>query len=208
MNPEVKPRPRLTAEERRASIVEAAIDLFSERGFRGTTTRELAAAVGVSEPVLYQHFDTKRSLYDAILASRCKGDDPAIEELTELSESGDDRAYFLRVAALLLEWYLSDPRFARLLVFSSLEGSELAQIFYERQVSVFYEKLTHHLRRQMERGRMYTKEPMLVARTFVGMVAHHGMIYCIFCPGDLAANRDELVSTIVDIFLKGMAQQG
>ncbi|MBM3795616.1 MAG: helix-turn-helix transcriptional regulator [Acidobacteria bacterium] len=41
-------RERLSAFERRSAILNAAIDLFSTKGFRGTTTREIAAAVGVS----------------------------------------------------------------------------------------------------------------------------------------------------------------
>ena len=53
--------------DRRAAIVSAAISLFSEKGFSGTTTRELAARVHVTEPVLYQHFRAKRDLYRAII---------------------------------------------------------------------------------------------------------------------------------------------
>jgi AcrR family transcriptional regulator len=202
---ETRTRQRLSSEERRASIIDAAVSLFSKRGFRGVTTRELAAAVGVSEPVLYQHFETKRSLYDAILESRCQELDPSVEkDLEALSEAGDDRGYFQKLATVLLDWYLADPRYPRLLVFSSLEGGELAQLFYERQVTVFYEKLTGHLERQMERGKLRIKDPMVVARTLAGMIAHHGMIYCIFCPGELAARKDVIVSTVVDIFLEGM----
>ncbi len=51
-------RERLTGPQRRVAILNAAIDLFASRGFQGTTTREIAAAVGVTEPVLYQHFET------------------------------------------------------------------------------------------------------------------------------------------------------
>ena len=61
---------RLSSQARRAAILDAAVRLFSEKGFRGVTTRELAAAVGVSEPVLYQHFETKRDLYHAIIEER------------------------------------------------------------------------------------------------------------------------------------------
>ena len=67
-----QPKPRMSSEERRAAIVHAACRLFAERGFRGTTTRELAAAVGVTEPVLYEHFRTKRDLYSAIIGEKAK----------------------------------------------------------------------------------------------------------------------------------------
>ena len=68
----VQPKPRMSSEERRAAIIHAACRLFAEKGFRGTTTRELAAAVGVTEPVLYEHFRTKRDLYSAIIGEKSK----------------------------------------------------------------------------------------------------------------------------------------
>jgi AcrR family transcriptional regulator len=64
---------RLTADQRRHAIVEAATKVFAENGFHGTTTRELARAAGVSEALLYKHFPSKESLFDAILAMGAKG---------------------------------------------------------------------------------------------------------------------------------------
>ena len=58
---------RLPAAERRASLVETAIRVFSEGSYRGTTTAEIARAAGVSEPILYRHFASKRELYLAAL---------------------------------------------------------------------------------------------------------------------------------------------
>jgi TetR/AcrR family transcriptional regulator len=56
-------RPRLPAEERRAALLDCACETFARGSYRGTTTAELAAAAGVTEPVLYRHFDSKRALY-------------------------------------------------------------------------------------------------------------------------------------------------
>jgi AcrR family transcriptional regulator len=58
---------RLPAEERRAALLETASRLFSEGSYRGTTTAEIARAAGVTEPVLYRHFDSKRDLFLATL---------------------------------------------------------------------------------------------------------------------------------------------
>ena len=86
---------RLSAEERKAAIVEAAVHLFAERGFRGTTTRELAAAVGVSEPVLYQHFSAKSDLYSAIIEVICTEQHADTdEELMALSAAENDVEFF------------------------------------------------------------------------------------------------------------------
>ena len=58
---------RLPAAERRRHLVETAIRVFSEGSYRGTTTAEIARAAGVSEPILYRHFASKRELYLAAL---------------------------------------------------------------------------------------------------------------------------------------------
>ena len=60
-------RKRLRSAERRAIIVEAAGRLFGERGYEATRIDEIAAAAGVTKPVVYRHFDSKRALYLALL---------------------------------------------------------------------------------------------------------------------------------------------
>ena len=76
--------PRLTAEARREAIVDAVRDVFAEKGFDGTTTRELAKAAGVSEALLYKHFPSKESLYAAMLEGCSKG--PTFAEATRILE--------------------------------------------------------------------------------------------------------------------------
>jgi AcrR family transcriptional regulator len=59
---------RLSAEERRADILETACQIFSKAGYQGATTAEIARGSGVSEPILYRHFSSKRELYLACLS--------------------------------------------------------------------------------------------------------------------------------------------
>jgi AcrR family transcriptional regulator len=60
-------RQRLPVAQRRALIVEAAGRLFGEHGFEATRLDEIAAAAGVTKPIVYRHFDSKRDLYLALL---------------------------------------------------------------------------------------------------------------------------------------------
>ena len=60
-------RVRLPAAERRRLLIETAIRVFSDGSYRGTTTAEIARAAGISEPILYRHFASKRELYLAAL---------------------------------------------------------------------------------------------------------------------------------------------
>ena len=60
-------RPRMAAEERRQCVLGAACRVFSKSSYRGATTAEIARESGVTEPVLYRHFPSKRDLYLACL---------------------------------------------------------------------------------------------------------------------------------------------
>jgi AcrR family transcriptional regulator len=54
---------RLTAEQRRQQLFSVALELFARRGYRATTMDDIAEAAGVTKPLVYQHFSSKRSLY-------------------------------------------------------------------------------------------------------------------------------------------------
>lgn len=60
-------RTRLSAADRKASIVAAAVEVFSEAGYQRAKMSEVARRVGVSEPVVFQNFGTKAALYAAVL---------------------------------------------------------------------------------------------------------------------------------------------
>jgi AcrR family transcriptional regulator len=68
-------RLRLSAEERRAAVLECACHVFAKGGYQGATTAEIARGAGVTEPILYRHFRSKRELYLACLTeawSECR----------------------------------------------------------------------------------------------------------------------------------------
>lgn len=73
-------RQRLTAGERRQAVLDSACRVFSVSSYRGATTAEIAREAGISEPILYRHFGSKRDLYLACL-------DQAWAELRELAEA-------------------------------------------------------------------------------------------------------------------------
>lgn len=58
---------RLTADARREQILEVALDVFADSGYHGASMNDVAVAAGVTKPVLYQHFESKRDLYQALL---------------------------------------------------------------------------------------------------------------------------------------------
>ena len=95
---------RLTAPARREQILDVALEVFATTGFHSTSMNEVAEAAGVTKPVLYQHFDSKRALYQALLdevGSRLLGNiAKAVAEATDGKSQTElgFRAYFRWVA--------------------------------------------------------------------------------------------------------------
>ncbi|MBU6399407.1 MAG: TetR/AcrR family transcriptional regulator [Verrucomicrobia bacterium] len=135
-------KPRLTAEARKRAIVKAALPLFARRGFAETTTKDLARAAGVSEPLLYKHFPSKEALYLEIQEFTCRGIDPAIHHLTELEPSTSSLVhliYYLMRALILgqpagrIRW---DTRH-RLMIKSFLEDGTFARLLFRSRFDCF-----------------------------------------------------------------------
>src|SRR3954470_18582190 len=64
-----RPRRRLSAEQRRETLLRAAMSVFAARGYEGTGTKDIARAAGVSEALIYGHFNSKQALHAALLQS-------------------------------------------------------------------------------------------------------------------------------------------
>ncbi len=202
---------RMAGQERREAIIEAAKELFSQRGFRGTTTRELAAAVGVTEPVLYQHFQTKQELYSAIIDQKSQEMDHKFAGLLrEAVEANDDRTFFRTLATVIMRWYSEDTAYVRLLLYSALEGHELAKLCYERQAIRAFREVANYLRRRMEAGALRSDvDPRVVARAFIGMVGGFAQATVVFkAPLEPGQSIEQVLDTMVEIFLAGLTRGG
>lgn len=66
--------------------------VFARQGFAGTTTKQLAAATGVSESLLYKHFPSKQALYEAIQESVCGSLNPALQHIQHLPNGAETLA--------------------------------------------------------------------------------------------------------------------
>ncbi len=167
----------MTGENRRLQILRVAMRLFSQRGFRGTTTKEIALAAGVSEAMVFRHFATKSELYSAILDHKaCLHDemDPTAVVADAIARK-DDAAVFEGIALHALKQHESDPEFQRLLLHSALEEHELAQMFWEKFVRRVYSSLGAYIRQRQKDGAMNNLTPGIIVRAFIGMVVHHSL---------------------------------
>jgi AcrR family transcriptional regulator len=121
----VEERRRLPLAERRELITEAAGRLFGERGYDGTRLDDIAAAAGVTKPVLYRHFDSKRDLYLALLA-RHRDDLP-----TFVGVMPDGGTLGERLRAVLEDWleYVETHSYAWQMLFRDTGGGPDVRAF-------------------------------------------------------------------------------
>src|SRR3954471_9876557 len=119
-----KTQKRLPPVERRELILQSAGRLFGERGYSHVTLDDVATASGVTKPVLYRHFDSKKQLYLALL-ERHRDDLPRFFERVPT-----DLPFDQRVEAILEAWfdYVSEHGYAWRMIFrDSGGGAEIAE---------------------------------------------------------------------------------
>lgn len=84
---------RLPAAERRTQLLDCAADLFADRGYARSTTAELAKAAGVTEPIIYRHFKSKRDLFVELIR---RTGEQTLERWREHLAGADDPAERLK----------------------------------------------------------------------------------------------------------------
>jgi AcrR family transcriptional regulator len=203
------PGARMAGDERRSQILRVAVGLFSHEGFRGTTTKKIAQAAGVSEAMVFRHFATKEELYAAILDHKaCSGDAIDLELMVaDAVARRDDRAVFEGLAFNALEHHEHDPDFQRLLLHAALEGHELAQMFFEKFVRRVYEFLSAYIRERQREGALIDIEPTIVVRSFIGMIIHHSLNNNLWDPQRRLLNISNQAAAegFTDILLRGIS---
>jgi AcrR family transcriptional regulator len=177
LSPQPAGSARMSAEERKLQILRVAVSLFSQKGFGGTTTREIALAAGISEAMVFRHYATKQELYSAILDHKaCSGDSMNPEQMVaEALKQKNDREVFEQLALGALDHHESDPEFQRLLLHAALEGHELAEMFFEKFIRRVYELLGNYIAERQRDGAMVKVDPAIVIRSFIGMIIHHSL---------------------------------
>jgi AcrR family transcriptional regulator len=199
---------RMAGEERRLQIVRVAMRLFSQHGFRGTTTREIAHAASVSEAIIFRHFATKEELYAAILDYKaCAGGIAEPRELVaDAIKRKDDRAVFEGLARAMLEHNDQDKEFHRLLFYSALEGHELAKMFWERHVRDVYEFLGAYVYERQLDGALRDIDPRIIVRSFIGMIIHQGLSNQLWDPARriLDIDNERAAHEFTDVLLRGI----
>ena len=154
----------------RELILEAAYRCFSERGFLGTRTREIAKRAGVSEVTLFRHFKSKRELFEEVLNRFSVI--PDLERIRAEKRKGEGEL-LKEVGFELLRSLKEKKEFIKIIL------SEVA--LYPPEVSKIYQKFVERLDRLI--AEILKKDP-LIARAF------HSCIFGYFLSEELFLKRE------------------
>ena len=197
-------RKRMKADERRQEIIRAAMEVFARNGFGGSTTREIAENAGISEAMIYSHFRNKEDLYTAIIDEKLQESEPLYYPLDAMRNKDDPRV-FTTIVSNYLRVHSEETNFLRLLLFSALEGHELAGMFVAGPVRKFLEFLAEYIQERIDEGVFKPVNPEIAARSLVGMAHYFVLLREIL--GDETLNpidHTEAIEAIVNIFCQGI----
>lgn len=192
---------RLPWDERHRRIIEAAIEVFGERGYRGTTTQLLAERAGVSEALLYQHFSSKRDLFLTCLITL--GDEMIKGVGTVLSEgAGDPRKTLEELISRIHAQFQKRPEIGR---FSLALLTELDDPEIRGRVRELYTQAVHLIARAIARGQERdlidrSMDPEALAYLVVSFYPLLGLLYRLQLGTKLSVER---LSQVIGPFLRG-----
>ena len=202
----------MPADLRKEQILQTAVNLFSQRGFKGTTTKEIAKAAGVSEAIIFRHFANKEELYGAILDSKSCRDGlhrypwESNEVLQQAIRAKDDFAVFYNLALQAIDNHHKDEGFMRLLFYSALEEHELAERFFCEFITQIYGFIGEYVSERQGDGAMREINPRIVVRAFLGMLIHHSLNNILWDKGRKLLNisNEEAAKNFAEIVLRGV----
>ncbi len=203
--PTTTPR-RMSGEDRRRQIVRIAMQQFSEKGFNGVTTKEIAAHAGVSEAIIFRHFATKQDLYAAILDQKMKDADAQSfwERMRELAARRDDQNFFETIMRHVIERHRADYSFQRLLFFSALEGHELSDMFFRLYVRDIFDFLADYIETRIREGAFREVNPHVAARSLFAMPFLQTMFEQLHGDQTVTGSPEALARAYSSIFFEGI----
>jgi AcrR family transcriptional regulator len=119
------------------SILNAAEKQFAERGYSATSLVEIAEKVGIRTPSIYKHFDSKKTLYKAVMKRLL---DPYFELLETLLIAPADAKQAQKNLETVARHYYQTPNLARLVQHAALAGGEEVELLMKEWFSPFFRR--------------------------------------------------------------------
>jgi TetR/AcrR family transcriptional regulator len=197
---------RMSSAERQQQLLEVALNAFSRRGYKGTTTKQIAAAAGVAEAVIFQHFPSKKALYSAVLELHLDvGEEKKwMEEISDCMERNDDEDLIRALVHRILSNYRRNALIERVILFAALEGHEQGLTRMRTKFAPVFEKFMDYISRRQREGAFIDGNPYAIMIALGGIAHQYGLISHIFRAPFPHAPDNEMTQMFAGILLNGI----
>ena len=151
-------------ERQRITIMDAAAELFAQKGYQATTTRDISNAVDIGESTLYGYFSSKKDVLQAILSQQAEMVDALLAHIIEL----EDPQSFVNLVDLLMEKILTRTVYNRVLIAEAWTDDEVLQSYVIARWQPVMQTLKNFISMKVAKGIFRSIEPDLGARMIVG----------------------------------------
>lgn len=191
-------------------ITETALDLFSQRGYDGVSVRDIARAVGIRESSIYNHFQSKRAVFDAIVDLCVQQSERYFREGGLPYDAGDDASVYTGIGMEDLQeliertfrFFFDDPwnaRFRRLLLLSQYADPRCRDIYRQLYRDKCVRVQAYIFAALMDAGELRREDPPAVAAEF------HGPMFMLIHTCDSFEEARPLIRAHVEQFQKNYA---
>lgn len=190
----------------RQAILDAALELFADKGYFGTSLRDVATAVGVRESALYNYFKSKEALFDALILAHQHTKTQRLASLAGDGPIADARVLLERLALGSIESFL-DPReqmLFRLLMSDGIRLARTGRFNLQERLGSGPERMQELMRRLVDEGWL-RGDPKLLWMTFVGPLLLWRHIHAVGGDAALLKNPGAFARQHVEQFFQGAA---
>lgn len=197
-------RKRLSADDRKRKILDESKKLFARKGFHGVSVDEIAGKVKVSPAILYRHFPSKVSLYDAVLDEiSCKRED-YVDAI--IAENADFPSVLRKITQLYTLGVSREPDYLRMEMQSALYDDSMTSQFFENRWKPFVDFVEVEVRDLKAHGKLSKRiDPRIAGMLYQGIVREALYAKCISKDKRYEnIELNEIVDQAMDLFFRAI----
>ncbi|MGH3144483.1 MAG: TetR/AcrR family transcriptional regulator [Rubrobacter sp.] len=191
----------LVVRARREQIVEAAVRVFAEKGFRRATTREVAREAGVSEGTIYNYFEDKDAILMAIL-DRMNETERRVEDFEE-GMATDFRGFLKGYLRRRLSFIWENREVFRVVLSEMLVNAELRETYLRRVVTPTMRIAEENFRSRIEQGEVREIDAPLAMRSVAGSVLGV-LVLGLLGDEEIGSRPDEVADVLAGLLIHGL----
>ena len=192
---------RLSAEERRTTIIDVAKRLFAQSGFHGVSIGQIVKEVGVSPSILYRHFNSKDELYEAVLHEFSCTRESYVDAV--VVDDNSFESVLRAMTTVFINSIVKDPDLLKMEMHSQLEGNTASREFFVNRWKSFTDYIEFNLKEMHAQGRIESLNFKAAALMYQSMIREVLLLKCLQTTDQFKDKSiDILIDELIDLFLK------